>query len=150
MNQEDFNCSITANITPEEAIENISHVSDWWTTNFEGSSEKLNDVFTVHFGETFVTFKVFEAVANKKIMWLVIDCNLHWLKDKKEWKDTKMLWEVSGKNKSTQISFTHIGLVPEIECYDSCVKGWNFFVGESLLKLLSEHKGLPDTSKTNR
>jgi len=150
MKKQDYHCSITANVTRKEAAENINHVSEWWATNFEGSSEKLNDVFTVHFGETFVTFKVMELVPDKKIMWQVIDCNLHWLHDKKEWQGTKILWEISTKNNSTQIDFTHIGLVPEIECYNDCKKGWNFYVGDSLLKLLSVHKGLPDTARANR
>jgi hypothetical protein len=38
----------------------------------------------------------------------------------------------------------HIGLVPEIECYTSCVKGWDQYVKGSLFKLLTEGKGLPN------
>jgi hypothetical protein len=150
MNQQDYHYSITANITAKEAFENISHVPEWWATNFEGNSEKLNNIFTVCFGETFVTFKIIEVVPEKRIVWQVIDCYLHWLKDKKEWKDSKISWDISTKNNLTQIAMTHIGLVPEIACYNECKKGWDFFVGESLLKLLTEHKGLPDTSKSNR
>ncbi len=83
MNEQNYHCSITTNISAREAVENINHVSEWWTKNFEGNSEKLNDIFTVHFGETFATFQVIEVVPNKKIVWQVIDCYLDWLKDKK-------------------------------------------------------------------
>ena len=84
-------------------------------------------------------------IPDKKIVWQVTDCNLHWLKGKKEWNDTKVVWEVSPENKSTtRIRMTHSGLVPGIECYDDGKKGWDFFVGESLRKLLTENKGLPD------
>jgi len=39
----------------------------------------------VHYGgEGFVTFKVIEIVADKKLVWHVSDCNLPWLIDKKE------------------------------------------------------------------
>ena len=38
----------------------------------------------------------------------------------------------------------HVGLIPEIECYESCEKGWNFFTGDSLLKLINEGKGMPE------
>ena len=58
MKSQDYNCSITANITDEQAFESISHVSEWWATDFEGSAQKLNDVFTIRFGETSVTFKI--------------------------------------------------------------------------------------------
>ena len=150
MKGQNYHNSIVANITAKDALENISRVPKWWATNFEGNSQKLNDIFTVRFGETFVTFKIAELVSDKKIVWQVIDCYLHWLTDKKEWKGTKIDWEISTKNNSTQIDMTHIGLVPEIECYKDCKKGWNFFVGESLLKLITEGKGLPETPKVSR
>ena len=126
MNQEDYHSSISANITAKKAFENINRVSEWWTKSYEGSSQSPGDTFTVRFGETFVNFKKAEVVPGKKIVWQVTDCNLHWLKDKKEWKDTKMSFEISSKDNSTQISVTHIGLVPEIECYNDCKKGWGF------------------------
>ena len=150
MKQQDYHSSITANISPEEAFANISQVSAWWTTSFEGSAQKQNDVFTVRFGETFVTFKVIEMVAHKKIVWQVIDCYLHWLTDKKEWSGTKIVWEISTANDAVKIDMTHIGLVPGIECYENCEKGWNHFVKESLFKLLTAHKGLPETPATAR
>jgi hypothetical protein len=143
MKKQDYKASITVNATAQEVFKSINSVSDWWTTNFEGNSEKLNDVFTVRFGETFITVKVVELIPYKKILWQVVDCYKHWLKDKKEWKDTTMSWEISAKENATQISFTHIGLVPGIECYNGCEKAWNFYVNESLFKLLAEGKGIP-------
>ena len=40
---------------------------------------------------------------------------------------------------------THVGLTPDKECYEDCNKGWSFYVGESLRKLITEGKGLPGT-----
>ena len=54
------------------------------------------------------------------------------------------MWEVSTEKGATKISMAHVGLVPGIECYEDCKAGWDFYVGESLLKLLTENKGLPD------
>jgi hypothetical protein len=40
--------------------------------------------------------------------------------------------------------------LPGIECYNDCSTGWNFYVGQSLLQLLTGGKGLPDQrSKTS-
>ena len=144
MKQEDYHCSILADVSPKEAFDNINHVSAWWTENIEGRSEKLNDIFTVHFGETFVTFKIIETAPYKKITWFVTDCNLHWLKDKKEWNNTKISWEISAENSSTKIDMTHIGLVPGIECYNDCEKGWDHYILDSLFKLITTHKGIPE------
>jgi hypothetical protein len=84
------------------------------------------------------------VVPGKKVVWQVKDCNLHWINDKKEWKDTSVVWEASSNNGATRVKMTHAGLVPGVECYDNCKGGWDFFVGESLSKLLNENKGLPD------
>ncbi len=37
-------------------MKKISQVNFWWAKNLSGSTEKLNDKFTVRFGETFVDF----------------------------------------------------------------------------------------------
>ncbi len=147
MKNQDYNAVITVNKSLKDVFKNISNVSKWWTENLEGSSEKLNDIFTVHFGETFVNFKIIEVIPDKKIVWHVTDCDLLWLKDKKEWNDTKMSFELSTENNSTKMSFTHIGLVPKIECYNDCVKGWDQFIKGSLFKLITEGKGLPERKK---
>jgi hypothetical protein len=144
MKKQDYTATITANTTAETAFKSINGISDWWTIVFEGHSEKLNDVFTVRFGETFITIQLVEFIPNKKIGWKVIDCYKHWLKDKKEWLGTTMSWEISTEKNATKISFTHTGLVPGIECYNGCEKAWNFYVKESLFKLLTEGKGVPE------
>lgn len=148
MKQQNYHCSITANITAKEAFQRITRVSEWWSENIEGNFKKLNDVFTIHFvfGDSFV-IKIVELVPDKKIVWLVTDCNLTWIKDKKEWKGTKISFEISTDNNSTHVNFTHIGLVPGIECYNGCVGGWNQYIKESLFKLLTEGKGEPDRKK---
>jgi hypothetical protein len=143
MKNQDFNCSITANVSAEEAMEAISQVSVWWAKNFTGSAEKLNDEFTVTFGDTFVSFKVTELVPEAKVVWTATDCYLPWLNDKTEWTGTKVIFELSTENGETTIHFTHQGLLPEVECYDMCVKGWTQYIPGSLLALLKEGVGQP-------
>ena len=55
--------------------------------------------------------------------------------------------KISTKDNLTQINFTHIGLVPEVECYDMCVKGWDQYVKGSLLKFITEGEGQPQKKK---
>jgi hypothetical protein len=140
---QDYHCSITANISPADAFEKISCVNEWWAQNFEGSAKNLDDVFTVRFGTTSVTFKITEAVQAKKVAWHVIDCYLPWLNNKTEWTDTTVVFEVSGQGNSTTIDMTHIGLSPEVECYTACEKGWDGHIKESLFKLMTEGQGMP-------
>jgi len=143
MTGQDYSRSITANITALEATERINRVADWWTASFTGASGKVGGAFTVRFGETFVDFAVVELVPARRIVWQVTDCNLHFIGDKKEWKDTRVVFDISD-GAATTVTMTHAGLVPGVECYEVCRKGWNFFITESLQKLLRENQGMPD------
>jgi hypothetical protein len=146
MTGQDYSASITANITAQEATERINRVADWWTANFAGASAKVGDAFTVRFGETFVDFAVVELVPGRRIVWRVIDCNLHFIEDKKEWKDTRVVFDLLSDGAATTVTMTHAGLTPGVECYENCRKGWNFFIKESLQKLLLENQGKPSSA----
>lgn len=150
MSQNDYTATISARITVNEAMERISRVPDWWTNGFTGTSQKPGDTFTVRFGETFVDFRVTEIVPNERIVWEVTDCHLHFIPNKKEWNDTRVVWEVSADDESASVRMTHIGLIPAHQCYQNCEQGWNFFLRQSLLKLLNENEGLPDGKNGRR
>ena len=144
MKKENFHRTITVNASAEEALKKISQVNGWWAKNFSGKAEKKNDKFSVQFGKPFVDFQVSELIHGKKVVWKVTDCNLHWISNKKEWNGTEVVFEISQNNKSTQIDFTHIGLVPGVECYDECEPGWNGHITNSLAKFINEGKGMPE------
>ncbi len=144
MQQQDYQSSITADITPEEAFDKISRVSEWWGRNFEGQSRKLNDIFTVRFSNgDMYTMKIVELVPNKKVAWQLVDSNQTWHPDSTEWTGTKIVWEISFPKNATQIDMTHVGLVPSFECYDRCNQGWNYLIKQSLFQFINENKGLP-------
>lgn len=144
MERENFHRTIKVNASAAEAVKKIGQVHLWWAENFTGSANKLNDKFTVRFGDTFVDFKISLLIPGKKVVWKVTDCNLHWINDKKEWNGTEVVFEVSENKNATQIDFTHVGLVPGIECYDNCEAGWTGFVTMSLVKFINEGKGIPE------
>ena len=128
----------------QDTFKAINGVSKWWTDDLEGSSQKLNDEFIVQFGDIHKTGqKIIEFVPDEKVVWLVTESRLNFIKDKQEWKNTKISFELSRQGDKTQIHFTHIGLVPEVECFKDCSKGWDYYIKGSLFKLLTEGKGTP-------
>jgi hypothetical protein len=145
MNKQDYTATITVNATVSAVFKNLNDVTKWWTENLKGSSQKLGDEFTVQFGDVHVsTQKLIEFLPDKKVVWLVTDSSLNFTTDKEEWTNTKISFELTVLKNQTQLNFTHFGLNPQIECYDSCVKGWDYFINGSLFKLLSTGEGLPD------
>ena|SRR5579883_695643 len=144
MQQQDYQSSIIAGITPKEAFDGISRVNQWWSTHFEGSASNPGDVFTVRFksGDWF-KIKIEEIMPDKKIVWKVVDAEQSWLAESKEWVGTSIRWEISPLKDGTEVKVTHLGLVPAFECYDQCSVSWDWLMQKSLTKLLTEGKGLP-------
>jgi hypothetical protein len=143
-NKQDYRTAIVANVTPKEAFDKIARASEWWANNFEGSSQQLDDVFTVRFGNgDMYKLKVSEFIPDQKITWQVIDSNQTWVTNITEWTGTKILWEVSAQEDGTRIDMTHIGLGPSLDCYDKCIQGWDYLLHKSLIGLLTDNKGLP-------
>jgi hypothetical protein len=143
MQPKDYQNSIAADVTPREAYEGIKDVRGWWAKKVEGRTLQRWDVFTVRFGSTFVTFEIMEDIPEKKIVWDVRDCNLHWIKNRKEWNGTRLIFEIKPVKGGTKVTMTHVGLVPGVECYDDCEAGWNEHFGESLVSFLTQRVGMP-------
>jgi hypothetical protein len=144
MKEQDYQSSFTAHVSPREAFEKISRVSEWWSKNFEGKSQKSGDVFTVRFssGDRY-TAKVSEMLPDHQIIWEFIDTYQGWVKNSTEWVGTKIIWEVTPQKDSVEVKMTHVGLAPELECFDQCTSVWNYLMLESLFKFLNEGKGHP-------
>ena len=143
MKKQDFNCSFAANINADDAIKKISTVSDWWGVTFIGTAEKKNDKFVIKMGnDAFFNCTVSELIPGKKVVWSVGDCNMPWYSNKKEWSNTKMIFDISETDGTTTINFTHEGLTPDIECFKDCEPGWTHWIKTSLFSYFMTGKGV--------
>ena len=47
----------------------------------------------------------------------------------------------------TEVRFTHVGLVPDDQCYDACSDGWGTYINGSLKDLIVVGKGHPNVGE---
>ena len=146
MNSRSYTIAVTVNQTPEEAFAAINNVRGWWSESVEGSTEQLNDEFIYRYKDMhYSKQKLTELIPGKKVVWLVTDSTLSFLKkDKSEWTGTKIVFDISKQKDKTQITFKHVGLNSQCECFDACTDGWNYCLQNGLLKLINMGKGHPN------
>ncbi len=145
MSNHNFTTTILVDNSASDVFNAINNVRAWWSEEIEGRTDKLNEEWAYHYQDVHrCKMKIIELVPNKKVVWLVMDNYFSFTKDKNEWKGNKIIFEISEKENQTQLQFTQIGLVPELECYDICQGAWTTYIQKSLFSLITTGKGLPN------
>ncbi|HVB03819.1 MAG TPA: SRPBCC domain-containing protein [Chitinophagaceae bacterium] len=141
---QDFKTVILVDQTPQEAFDAINNVRGWWSENIVGSTDKLESEFDYHYKDAHrCKIKIIELIPEQKVVWLVMDNYFNFIKDKNEWKDTRIIFEIDKKDAQTEVRFTHKGLVPDYECFDVCNEAWSNYINNSLRSLIATGKGSP-------
>ena len=50
-------------------------------------------------------------------------------------------WSEEIEGRTTEVRFTHVGLVPSYECYSVCSDAWGLYINGSLRNLITKGKG---------
>lgn len=144
MENQDFTTTILVDQTPQEAFNAINNVRGWWSQNIDGKTDQLNSEFAYQYKDVHrCKIKIIELVPAQKVVWHVLDNYFNFIEDKSEWKNTKIVFEISKKDGKTAIQFTHQGLVPAYECYQICNDAWSHYIQDSLKSLIATGKGAP-------
>ena len=135
----------TVDQTPEEAFAAINNVRGWWSGEIDGETDKLGSVFTYRYKDIHMSkHEITEFVPGKKVVWLILDSYLSFVKDKTEWNGSSVVFDISRKGNQTEVRFTHVGLVPQQECFNGCSNAWGSYVNASLRNLIATGKGSPN------
>lgn len=137
-----FSTTSTVDQTPKAVFNAVCSPQQWWPGEVQGNAAQLNDEFTYRYKEFhFTRQRVVEIIPDQKVVWLVIESMINYAEDKDEWLGTTINFEISVKDNKTQLRFTHQGLVPAVECFDSCSNSWTQIIQQSLYSLITTGKG---------
>jgi len=144
MSNQNYTTTLLVDQTPEEVFNAVRNVRGWWSGYYseviKGDTEKLNDEFSFRAGDGvhYSKQKLVEVIPNKKVVWLITESDLSFLEKRDEWTGTKVIFDISTKDNKTQLVFTHDGLIPAIECYNSCAPAWSQYLQNKLLPLIAK------------
>jgi hypothetical protein len=142
MNTLDFTTTILVDHTKKQVFDAIKNPDLWWSGEIKGNAEKLNDEFTYRYKDFhYSKQRVVEMIPDQKVVWLVTESVINFTQDKAEWTGTKICFEITGEGNQTRLRFSHLGLVPDIECFDSCSTAWNQLIHQSLSALIATGQG---------
>lgn len=147
VNIQNFTTTFSVDQTPKEVFDAINNVRGWWSEEIEGPTEKLNDEFTYRYKDVHhCKIKLTSVIPDKKVIWHVLENYFDFTVDKTEWTGTEICFEIVEKEGKTEIRFTHLGLIPEYECFEICSNSWGFYVNGSLRSLITSGDGQPNRS----
>ena len=147
MTDRNYTTTFTVIQKPAQVFAAINDVRAWWSEGIEGRTGTIGDRFThrvlnLHRCDLEVT----ALVPEKRVAWTVLDNHFNFTEDKTEWKGTDIVFEIASTGGKTEVRFTHVGLVPEYECYEVCTDGWRTYI-HSLRDLIATGKGHPNVGQ---
>jgi uncharacterized protein YndB with AHSA1/START domain len=135
MKKQDFTATLSIPKHADEVFAAINDVRSWWTGEITGRADAVGAEFTYRYRDMHrTTHRVTELVPGKRVVWHVTEAELPKFADPKEWAGTDIVFELTPHGDRTDVRFTHVGLVPTVECYDACSRGWTWLLTENLKK----------------
>jgi len=121
MTAKNYTVSFVVDQSPTEVFNAINNVRGWWSGEITGATDRLGAEFTYAY-KTFhrSTHKITELKPGKRVVWHTTDASINFVKDKSEWNGTDIVFDITRNGNKTELRFTHVGLVPTIECYGGC------------------------------
>ena len=124
------------------AITTAQGLRAWWTEDCDVGTE-VGGTHVFRFGPHRKQFRIASLIPNREVRWHCTASSIVGLQRPGEWVGTEILFRVQplGQGRS-RLAFEHIGLKPELECWDICQDGWRHFL-VSLKMLVEGGRGTP-------
>ncbi|GGU14238.1 SRPBCC family protein [Lentzea flava] len=140
-----YTTSYVVEQSPDEVFAAVLDVPAWWTGEIEGNAGEVGAEFTYrHPPQHYSRQRVTELEPGRRVVWRVVDSHLSFVSEPAEWTGSDIVFDIVAADSGTELRFTHVGLVPDVECFGACSTAWLHYVNGSLHSLITTGQGLPD------
>ena len=137
--------SFTVEQSPDAVFAAILDVGAWWTGQIDGDAGEVGAEFAYrHLPQHYSRQRVVVLEPGRRVVWRVTDSHLDFVSEPTEWTGSEIAFDIVPAGAGAELRFTHVGLVPDVECYGACSTAWRHYIDGSLRSLITTGKGLPD------
>ena len=148
MSDSDYTSRFAVEAAPATVYDAIVAVRDWWDGDIDGDADRVGGEFTYRYEQMHVSRQRVTALEpGRRVAWHVVDGSINFVADTTEWNGTDIIFDITPHGTGSDVRITHVGLVPQKQCFDGCSQGWDHYFGKSLPALINR-LALPHTSKT--
>jgi uncharacterized protein YndB with AHSA1/START domain len=124
-----------------DALTTRDGISGWWTSFVTGSPIAGETIELAFAGiDERIVMRVGATEPFSSVVWSCIEHTGH-----PEWVGTTVVFEIEATNNgSTELRLHHIGLVPDLDCFEQCEAGWRHFL-RSIKGYVERGEGMPFT-----
>lgn len=138
MNDQSLSIAFTVDEDPDQVFAAINDVRSWWAGDIDGITDKIGSEFTYTYEDMHrSTQRITDLVPGRLVTWRVVEGSIRFVDDETEWTNTVIRFDITPRGPRTEVRFTHVGLVPDSQCFDSCSTAWSHYVGTSLRNRVS-------------
>jgi hypothetical protein len=140
-----YSTSYTVEQSPAEVFAAVLNVGAWWTGQIDGRADELGAEFSYrHPPQHYSRQRVAALEPDRRVVWQVTESDLSFASEPAEWTGTDIVFDIAPTDTGTELRFTHVGLLPAVECFGACSTAWLHYVNGSLRSLITTGAGLPD------
>lgn len=125
----DYTTTFSTALAPQQVTDAILDTRAWWAGDIDGETTAVGDEFRYRVPDVHdSTHQVTQVVAGERVVWANRAGGPLFTGVADEWADTSIVFDVrAAPGGGSELTFTHVGLGPELACFDSCASGWAYF-----------------------
>lgn len=149
---DNYKRSISVSASTTQAYQALTTGYAHWWTKPDQVFKRVGDIARFSFPplKSYWTFEAVKLVQNELVELKCVDA-YHLHDDmppdiETEWLGSILRFSIVELDGKTEITLDHLGLTPELLCYDVCEAGWDYFFLSSLPRFLNTGIGSPHGS----